>query len=365
MINENPILTAAEKLDIISKNSVEGVIIINDTGSIEEWNDYMVDKTRYPKAEILGRKIWEVQHRMLTDEWQKIYSPDYLQNSWMNFIHELRDNEYVTKEGQFLNWNKEIVFTEDIICRINLQNKNYLYVIQRDRGLRRRVEHADVMTSIVSFELKSLISSLLDFSELFNSADRKLNIDKLLNFIKHIISSSEHTVKLLENLLVFISVQNGKIEFTPGKTNLSQILEDILREYKSRASLKNIGLNYIATSDISCTADAKLLKIILRNLIDNALKYTRENGKVVMSASVKHDFVEVEIADNGVGIDHETMKKLFLSGSNISTPGTRGEKGSGLGLIVSRNLVEKQGGKIWVRSAPGKGSSFIFTIPCQ
>lgn len=365
MIKENPILTAAEKLDIISKNSVEGVIIINDTGSIEEWNDYLVDKTGYSKVEISGKKIWDVQHRMLTKEWQKIYSPGYLKNSWMNFIHDLRDNEYITKEGQFLARNKEIIFTEDIICRINLQNKNYLYVIQRDRGLRRKVEDADVMTSIVLFELKSLISSLLDFSELFNSAERKVNLDKLLNFIQQITLSSEHTIKLLENLLVFISVQNGKMEFTPGKINLSQIFEDILREFKSRFSQKKIELNYLVKSEISCTADAKLLKIILRNLTDNALKYTRAGGKVVMSASVNNDFVEVEISDNGVGIDHATMKKLFLSGSKISTSGARGEKGSGLGLIVCRNLVEKQGGKIWVRSEPGKGSSFIFTIPCS
>lgn len=358
-------MTGAEKFNIISKNSVEGVIIINDTGSIEEWNDFMVVKTGYSKEEIFGRKIWDVQYSLLIKEWQKTYPLESLQKIWMNLIQNLNENEFITKEGQFLSRNKEIILTEDIICRISSQNKNYLYVIQRDRGNRRKIEHEDVMTSIISYELRSLIASLMDFSGLFTKESRKLNIDKLFNFIKQVISSSEHTIKLLENFSIFLSVQNGNVEFNPVKTDLNPIIEDIIGEYKSRATGKNIGLNYLPSAEILCTADTNALKIILRNLIDNALKFTNTNGKVDVSVRVKQDFVEIMIADNGVGIDKETKKKLFLSDSDVSTLGTRGEEGSGLGLILCKNLVEKHRGKIWVESAINKGSTFVFTIPVE
>lgn len=363
MIQEKLILTDAEKFDIISKNSAEGVIIINDTGSIEEWNDYMVDKTGYPKNEILGRKIWNVQYAIMTKEKRKTYPLKALREIWMNFFRDLDENEFITKEGQFLSLNKELILTEDIICRTRLQNKNYLYVIQRDRGRKRKAGHEDVMASIISYELKSLISNLNEFSGLFTKENRRLNIDKLLNFIRQALSSSVHTVKLLENFSVFLSVQSGNFGFRRVKINLNQIFEEIIGEYRARALSKNIEMNYVPSTDIFCSADINMLKIILRNLVDNALKFTHEYGKVEISASRKKDFVEIMIKDNGVGIDKETQKKLFLSDSNVSTKGTRGEEGSGLGLIISKNLVEKQGGKIWVDSAVDRNSTFGFTIP--
>lgn len=365
MNNENSILTGAEKFDIIARNSVEGILIINDTGCIEEWNDYMVEKTGYLKAEICGRKIWDVHFSLLTKEWQRIYPVESLQKIWMNFFNDLKENEFSTKEGQFLSKNKEIVLTEDIICRIILQKKDYLYVIQRDRGRRKRIEHEDVIASIISFELKSLISGLLDLSGLYVKESRRLNIDKLLNFIKQIISSSEHTIKVLQNFSMFLSVQNGSIRINPVETDLNPIISDIIGEFSSAAVKKNIVLQYIPGDDIFCAADTYILKIILRNIVDNALKFTNPGGSVIISASVRQDFVEIRIADNGVGIDSETRKRLFLSESKITTRGTKEEEGTGLGLILIKNLIEKQGGKIWVESEVNKGSTFVFTIPVE
>lgn len=356
-------MTGAEKFNIISKNSVEGIIIINDTGSIEEWNDYMVDKTKFSKAEILGRKIWDVQYSMLIKEWKKTYPVEYLRKTWMGYIQNLKENEFITKEGQFIAWNKELILTEDIICRITLQGKKFLYVIQRNRGQRRKIDREDVMASIISFELRSLISSLLDFSGFFTKESRRLNIDKLLNFIRQVISSSEHTIKLLQNFSVFLSVQDGRIEFNPVKIDLNPVIEDVLKEYKAYATSKNIVLNYLPTAEILCTVDINAFKIILGCLIDNAIKFTNKDGHVDISASVNQDFLEIRIRDDGIGIDNETKKKLFLSVSDVSTSGTNEEEGSGLGLILCKNLVEKHAGKIWVESEINTGSTFIFTIP--
>jgi signal transduction histidine kinase len=362
MVQGIPILTGAEKFDIISKSSVEGVIIINDTGSIEEWNDYMVEKTRYSKAEICGRKIWDVQYGMMTEEWQKTYPQESLQKIWMNFIHDLKENEIIIKEGQFLAWNKDLILTEDIICLIKSQARNYLHVIQRERCRRRKIEY-DVLSSIMSIELKSMISSMLDFSGFFAKESRRLNIDKLMNFAREVLASSKHRIKLIENYSVFLSFQNGNLGFNPVKVKLNPLIEDVIGLYRSQANNKNIGLNFHSSSEITCTADINLLKHIISNLVDNALKFTHEHGSVDVYTAVKHDFVEIKIKDDGVGIDHDTMGKLFLSDLNASTLGTAGEEGTGLGLMLCRKLVEKHGGKIWVESETDRGSTFSFIIP--
>jgi signal transduction histidine kinase len=356
-------LTAEQKLDIISKNSFEGVIIVNDSGSIEEWNDYMVDKTGCSRNEVYGRKIWDVQHSLMTSDWKKIYKLVSLRKIWLSLLQDLQENEFVVREGQFLSTKNEIVLTEDIICRERLNNRNYLYVIQRDRGTRKKIDYEDVMTSIVSFQLESLINSLNDFSHIFNKEERRLDTEKLPLFIQNVISASEHTLELLENLLVFLSVQKDSIELNPGICNITKVVGEIIHEYKSRASQKSIELICLEETDLFCIADTNVLHLILHNLVDNAIKFTNEKGRVVVNMIPVQDFIEVSVTDNGIGIDNETKKKLFLMNSIVPAAGTMHEKGSGIGLVLTRKLIEKLGGKIWVESEPSKGSRFVFIIP--
>jgi signal transduction histidine kinase len=110
-------------------------------------------------------------------------------------------------------------------------------------------------------------------------------------------------------------------------------------------------------------ADKNMVKTILRNLISNAIKFTNKNGSVNAGASVTVNNVEISVCDSGIGMTEETMAKLFRLDANLSTHGTENEKGTGLGLILCREFVEKHGGKIWVESEPGKGSTFKFIIP--
>jgi PAS domain S-box-containing protein len=363
MVQDPPILSNAEKFGIISKNSSEGIIIINDSGTIEEWNDYMSDKTPYSKSDVSGRKIWDVQFSLLTRELKKKYTRKSLQYIWLSYLHDLKENEYTTKEGQFVARNNEIILTEDVISRINFHNKNYLCVIQRDRRIGKRIAYEDIVMSFAVQELKSLIYSFLDFSEPYSRESRELKIDKLLHSIEKILSSSENAIRLLENLSVFMEIQKGNFGFNPVKADVNAIIQEIIEEYKSSAANKNIRLNYLPSSEIMCTADIKALKLIIRNLVDNAVKFTPVGGIVDVSVVSKEEFVEFRITDNGAGITDEIRRKLFLSSSNISSRGTAGEEGAGLGLILCKNLVEKHGGQISVESTVNKSSTFIFTIP--
>jgi PAS domain-containing protein len=194
-------LTTEERLKIISKNSVEGILIINESGSIVEWNDYMVEKTRFPKKAILGRKIWDVQFGIMSAEWQVKYPVSKLREIWLNFIQNINENEFVVKEGQFLGWDKKTILTEDIICRINLKQKRYLYVVQRNRGIRNMHDHEDSLKIVVSDELKSLTTGLHQFSGLYDKKSRSLHLDKLVTIMRQLITSLEVTIKSLENYL--------------------------------------------------------------------------------------------------------------------------------------------------------------------
>jgi signal transduction histidine kinase len=126
---------------------------------------------------------------------------------------------------------------------------------------------------------------------------------------------------------------------------------------------KNITLKNSFPDNLTIMADKNMVKTILRNLISNAIKFTNKNGSVNAGASVTVNNVEISVCDSGIGMTEETMAKLFRLDANLSTHGTENEKGTGLGLILCREFVEKHGGKIWVESEPGKGSTFKFIIP--
>jgi len=168
---------------------------------------------------------------------------------------------------------------------------------------------------------------------------------------------------LLDNLLNWAKSQTGTLSVNIENIILSDIILEVVRLKKTIAEAKDISLNYFATDEFEIKADKNLLKTIFRNLISNAIKFTNIKGEVRISAIQTKDFVEVTISDNGIGISSEKLNELFILSSDSSTVGTANEKGSGLGLILCKEFIEKLGGKIWVESIEGKGSDFKFTLP--
>jgi signal transduction histidine kinase len=168
---------------------------------------------------------------------------------------------------------------------------------------------------------------------------------------------------LLENLLEWANSQRGKISFNPIPLNLNEIFKEEFKMLDEMAGRKYIKLNSRFTDDLTIVADKNMIKTILRNLISNAIKFTNKNGKVEVTATSDNKQVMISVSDSGIGMTKETMAKLFRIDSNLSTHGTENEKGTGLGLILCKEFVEKHGGKIWVESESGKGSIFRFTLP--
>jgi signal transduction histidine kinase len=143
---------------------------------------------------------------------------------------------------------------------------------------------------------------------------------------------------------------------------LSELINEEFSILNEMALGKSIELKSLLDNRLIITADKNMIKTIIRNLISNAIKFTRKNGKVSVSASVINSYVEISVTDSGIGMTKETMSKLFRLDGNLSTRGTENEKGTGLGLFLCKEFVEKHGGRIWVESEYGKGSTFKFVL---
>jgi signal transduction histidine kinase/ligand-binding sensor domain-containing protein len=221
----------------------------------------------------------------------------------------------------------------------------------------------DKLFSIIAHDLRNPFHTVMGFSELLITSFEKLPVEKTKKYLHLIHTSSTGGNILLENLLQWSRSQTGKINFEPEVLDLSDVANQVAIFLEIDAHRKNIVIHNLIETGTFVYADPNMLLTIIRNLISNAIKFTGENGEIkVLSLNDTH-FVEISVADNGVGISENDQLNLFDINKNISTKGTNEEKGTGLGLILCKEFVERHNGKIWVESAPGKGSKFKFTIP--
>ena len=221
----------------------------------------------------------------------------------------------------------------------------------------------DRFISILGHDLRSPFSGLLGLSELLTSNIRKFDIDEIEIFANYINSSAQITYNLLDNLLIWGRSQTGRILFNPQKLNLAEICNNIHELLSSSAYAKNITINYSVAKEINVFADIDMLKTILRNLVSNSIKFTNKNGEIHVSAVQSNSDITISVTDNGIGIKPENLAELFDISHMHTTTGTAEEEGTGLGLIICKDFVEKHGGEIGAESEPGKGSRFYFTMP--
>jgi PAS domain S-box-containing protein len=221
----------------------------------------------------------------------------------------------------------------------------------------------DKFFSIISHDLKSPFSAILGFSREMINVARMNDPDQIEKFANHIYSSAERTYELLENLLQWAKTQQGTISYSPACLALEELLSEKFETLKYTAISKDITLDYSCDPELKVTADPEMLKSILRNLITNAIKFTNPGGRIsIRAAAGSGEEVEVLVEDDGVGMREEDCQRLFRIDQNVSRPGTKKERGTGLGLILCKEFVEKNGGRIWVESEPGKGTRVSFTL---
>jgi two-component system, sensor histidine kinase and response regulator len=221
----------------------------------------------------------------------------------------------------------------------------------------------DRFISILAHDLKSPFGSILGFLELLKENIREYSLDKIEDQLSMINDAAKTTYNLLEEILLWIQAESGKLPFEPQKLSLIKIFNRVIENLEHTASNKNIKITHFLTSEIDIFADFNMINTIFRNLVSNAIKFTHYGGVINIYAVQNLSDVTITITDNGVGMDPDIINKLFDFSYKITTEGTAQEKGTGLGLLLCKDFVEKHGGKIWAESQLGKGSVFKFTLP--
>ncbi len=249
-------------------------------------------------------------------------------------------------------------FLIDITERKMIENK----IQEQNDALKELNATKDRFFSIIAHDLKSPFIAILGFSDYLANNIEICSPHEIKLFANNIHVSATQTYKLLENLLDWSKIQRGLVKPDLQIHNLANMISEMQLLNAENAKSKSITLQNNVKNDINIQCDVDMTKTILRNLISNAIKFTNENGVVTIDANSKEQFVEIRIQDNGIGIPAETIPHLFSIEKNTSTKGTANEIGTGLGLILCKELVENQGGEIWIESTEGEGSNFYFTV---
>jgi len=224
----------------------------------------------------------------------------------------------------------------------------------------------DKFFSIIAHDLRSPLGAILSFSKLIDNESKASKEIELIAEYNNLVNQSAHKLySLLENLLTWAKSQLGSISYIVVPCDLSDIVLDNIEVLKLKAKEKSIEITTKLDANIQVYADTNMLNTVIRNLLSNAIKFSFPKSTVTISHKIEGNMVSLSVQDQGVGISQAQQDKLFNIESNESTLGTNKETGTGLGLILCKEFVEKNGGSIWIESEEGKGSIFTFTIPLQ
>lgn len=223
----------------------------------------------------------------------------------------------------------------------------------------------DKFYSIIAHDLKSPFNSLIGFSNLLNDEYDDFSTVERKQFIAIIRNSSEEIFALLENLLDWSRKNSDKIKFKPIKVDLQQIVRQAFQLLEKNALQKNISIKNLIPKNTFVFADENMLRTIIRNLASNALKFSNEEGVIKFECSHKDSAVYCSVSDNGIGMSEKIKTNLFNIDSKVKKKGTANEKGTGLGLLLCKDFVERNGGTISVESTEGQGTTFTFSLPSK
>lgn len=255
---------------------------------------------------------------------------------------------------------------EEVLVRIKTQieyKKSGDMIKKQNQMLSELNNSKDKFFSIIAHDLKNPIQALILMTFMLQRNFRKMKPNEIEEQVISINNSMRNFSQLLENLLQWSRSQRGKIEFLPETYDLSEQVNDILDLILPSADDKGIILYSDIPEETIIHADKNMISAVIRNLITNAIKFTPKDGQVQITSKNTENYLEISVIDTGIGIKEEDLPKLFRIDVHHTTIGTSEEKGTGLGLILCKEFIEKHGGKIWVESRPGKGSQFKFTIP--
>lgn len=316
-----------------------------------------------PLSELLGKTSEELFPPELA---KKIHDDDsrvIREGRIFEAEEELNGKYYYTKKVPFKIGDKSYIigFTLDK----TKEKLNEMELVSANAMLTELNATKDKFFTIIAHDLKNPFQSLIGLSDILKEDYYEYDDDKRIEIIQVICESARNGFELLNNLLIWSRAKLNRLDFMPVRIDLFSLVNNEIKLIKMAASGKGITVENEIAPGFAISADENMIRTILRNLITNAVKFSYAHGTVSVSAELTGEQIRITVQDNGIGIQEENLEKLFRIDSTFTTPGTNNEQGTGLGLILCKEFVEKHNGVISVESCPGQGSKFSIFIPSQ
>jgi len=306
------------------------------------------------------------------------FGPDYSREQFQEVIES--EGHILGLESAWVRWDGSTIYVRESAKAIKNEDGNILYyegsvediterklaenkLRESEKRLTELNATKDKFFSIIAHDLRSPFNSIIGFGNLLREQIQEKKYQDLEKYIQIILKSSNNAMDLLLNLLEWARSQTGGMEFKPAPIDITLLINEVTGQMDSIAQEKSITISSELSSSEIVFADREMLKTMVRNLISNAIKYSFIGGEIRITAERKNHHLMVCVIDHGIGIKNEVQSKLFKIEESISTLGTRKEKGTGLGLMLCKEFVDKHKGKIWVESKFGQGSKFCFALP--
>lgn len=350
-----------EKMSIVASKTDNAILIADADGKIEWINDgfkrlfgYSLEELIREKGESLEKassssNIKEIIDLAKKEKKSQLYQSVVIAKSGRKYITQTTLTPIIGKHNEI---TKIIILDSDITKLKTTEEELQKLLITKDKFF-----------TIIAHDLKNPFNTLIGLTQLLVQGFDRMSTEKVKHFHKNLHQISKNGYELLINLLEWSRSQTGRMEFSPVQQNLFKLTEETFFLYSSKANAKEITLTNSVPNNLVAYVDLNMIKTIFRNIVSNALKFTDRGGAIEISAQTNNSLAEVTIRDTGVGIAPKVINKLFELDTKYSTYGTDDEPGTGLGLILCKEFIEKHGGTIWIESKVGFGSKFIFTLP--
>ena len=279
---------------------------------------------------------------------------------------EKTNQEFIRKEIQLKKYLDELEFNQASEDKSEEEfSVVYAKLKESERKLKDLNQNKDKFFSIIAHDLRSPFTALLGFSEYLARYSRDCTNEEIEDYSKQMHKSAKSLFTLLENLLQWSRLQSGQLEFETTTVHLEEISKRIFELFNDLARNKNIKIVNKIDNSLKINTDPNILETIFRNLISNSIKFTKPGGEIHLYSTIYKNHIEFAVQDNGIGMHEEDVEKLFRIDVQYTTEGTNKEKGTGLGLVLCKEFIEKGGGTIKVTSKLGIGSEFRFTLPLR
>ena len=366
---ENELLLSEKRFKAIFENAGIGIFLTDIEGNIIKMNKAFQNMLGYDGDYLVPKNIKSIIH-------QSDYKVDW--NLFLKIIFSSRDmyqmeRRFVIKEGG-------VLWAQMTVSAVRDENGLLQYAVGMVENITERKLAAEEMGkmnielkelnstkdkffSIIAHDLKSPFLGMIGISEMLIDPLIYLTDSERKRRLSILHTAIVKQYELLQNLLGWAQIQLGKITYNPEKINLAEFSKAVISSLYPNAEKKNIVILNEIESKITVFADSNMLRSIIQNLITNAVKFTNNNGYVRLFSQIKNGVVLISIEDNGIGIKKENIIKILTPKYHFTTNGTSGEPGTGLGVLICRDMIEKHSGKLNITSEPGKGTIVTFTLP--